>query len=79
MSETMGSSQHETNDPTAEVKEAADTIAGKARQTAEAAWTNAKERFSDLKVLEKYVRQNPIRGAFFAFALGFILALFLRK
>jgi ElaB/YqjD/DUF883 family membrane-anchored ribosome-binding protein len=79
MSETMGSSQHETNDPTAKVREAADTIAGKARQTAETTWTNAKERFSDLKLLERYIKENPIRGAFFAFALGFILALFLRK
>ena len=81
MSETTGPgpSPHETNHPIAEARETVDTIANTARQTAKATWTSAKERFPDLKAFEKYARENPIRATLIAFALGFILALFLRK
>jgi hypothetical protein len=68
-----------TDDPTAKAEEAAKAAADKVRQTAEAVWNTAKDKFSDLETLERYARENPIRGMLMAFGLGFILALFMRK
>ena len=66
-------------DQTGKIKESASTAFNQARETAEAAWNEAKNKIKDLEPLEVYVRANPVRALLVTFAIGFLTGLLCRK
>jgi ElaB/YqjD/DUF883 family membrane-anchored ribosome-binding protein len=66
-------------DQTGKIKESASAAFNQARQTAEAAWHEAKNKINDLEPLEIYVRGNPVRALLVTFAIGFLTGLLCRK
>jgi ElaB/YqjD/DUF883 family membrane-anchored ribosome-binding protein len=81
MNETTGSKKvsEKANDQAAEIKEAVEAAVAQASQTADAFWTKAKAKFSDLQSLETRVRERPIQAVLVAFTAGVIVSLLLRK
>ena len=66
-------------DQTSEIKEGASAAFDQARQTAKAAWDEAKNKINDPESLEVYVRANPVRALLVTFAIGFLTGLLCRK
>jgi ElaB/YqjD/DUF883 family membrane-anchored ribosome-binding protein len=67
------------NELSEKVKESASAAFNQARQTAEAAWNEAKNKINDYEPLEVYIRANPVRALLVTFAIGFLTGLLCRK
>ena len=60
--------------------EAAKATADQARQTAEAVWSEAKSKTSDLQSLfESYVREKPAQALLIALGVGVVIGLLMRR
>jgi ElaB/YqjD/DUF883 family membrane-anchored ribosome-binding protein len=81
MDETTGPEElaKKAEDKTAEAKETVSAAVDQARQTAQAAWHEAKSKISDLRELETYVREKPTQAVLVALGVGFMLGLFARR
>jgi ElaB/YqjD/DUF883 family membrane-anchored ribosome-binding protein len=66
-------------DQTDKIKEDASAAFNQARQTAEAAWNEAKNKINDYEPLEVYIRANPVRALLVTFAIGFLTGLLCRR
>jgi ElaB/YqjD/DUF883 family membrane-anchored ribosome-binding protein len=86
MDETTGSEElaerakDQVAEAAAQVKEAAGTAAGEARQFAEAAWHDAKAMAGDLQsACESLVREKPSQALLIALGLGFLIGFLMRR
>jgi ElaB/YqjD/DUF883 family membrane-anchored ribosome-binding protein len=66
-------------DQTAEAKQTVSAAVDQARQTAQAAWHEAKSKMSDLQSFETYVREKPTQAVLVALGVGFIMGLLARR
>jgi len=66
-------------DQTAEATQTVSAAVDQARQTAQAAWHEAKSKISDLQSLETYVREKPTQAVLVALGVGFIMGLLVRR
>jgi ElaB/YqjD/DUF883 family membrane-anchored ribosome-binding protein len=81
MNERTGSENisKEAKDQAAEIKEKAKAAVDQVSQSADAFWTKAKSKFSNLQSLETRVREQPVQALLAAFLAGVIVSLLLRK
>jgi ElaB/YqjD/DUF883 family membrane-anchored ribosome-binding protein len=81
MDETTGPEdlQEQLKSKTAKVTESATEAVDQARQTAKAAWEEAKSKVHDLRLLEAFVRENPSRAILVIFGIGFLTGVLCRK